>query len=131
MVVFVVFFGTLTLIGVWATPTITSQVANLRTRIESLTTADGDPQTSLAHARTMLAAHAEAFDAVVLGMGEDAEAAGGAQHGDRLFGRRHRPGDVGEAFAAEVFFEGLHHAADSPHRHQQPGDMRPAGLAAA
>lgn len=38
MVVFVVFFGTLTLIGVWATPTITSQVANLRTRIESLTT---------------------------------------------------------------------------------------------
>jgi 6-phosphogluconolactonase len=44
-------------------------------RIESLTVADGDPQASLAHARTMLAAHAEAFDAVVLGMGEDAHTA--------------------------------------------------------
>lgn len=43
--------------------------------IESLTVADGDPETSLAHARTMLVAHAEAFDAVVLGMGEDAHTA--------------------------------------------------------
>jgi 6-phosphogluconolactonase len=44
-------------------------------RIESLTVADGDPQASLLHARTMLATHAEAFDAVVLGMGEDAHTA--------------------------------------------------------
>ncbi len=44
-------------------------------RIESLTVADGDPDASLAHARTMLATHAEAFDAVVLGMGEDAHTA--------------------------------------------------------
>ena len=44
-------------------------------RIESLTTADGDPDASLAHARSMLAAHPEAFDAVVLGMGEDAHTA--------------------------------------------------------
>ena len=44
-------------------------------RIESLTVADGDPEASLAHARTMLAAHTEAFDAVVLGMGEDAHTA--------------------------------------------------------
>lgn len=43
--------------------------------IESLTVADGDPQSSLAHARTMLATHDEAFDAVVLGMGEDAHTA--------------------------------------------------------
>ena len=43
--------------------------------IESLTTADGHPEASLAHARAMLAAHAEAFDAVVLGMGEDAHTA--------------------------------------------------------
>ena len=44
-------------------------------RIESLTTADGGPDASLAHARAMLAAHSEAFDAVVLGMGEDAHTA--------------------------------------------------------
>ena len=44
-------------------------------RIESLTTADGDPDASLAHARTLLGAHAQAFDAVVLGMGEDAHTA--------------------------------------------------------
>lgn len=44
-------------------------------RIESLTTGDGDPHASLAHARAMLAAHAQAFDAVVLGMGEDAHTA--------------------------------------------------------
>jgi 6-phosphogluconolactonase len=44
-------------------------------RIESLTTDDGDPRTSLSHARSMLAAHTEAFDAVVLGMGEDAHTA--------------------------------------------------------
>jgi 6-phosphogluconolactonase len=44
-------------------------------RIESLTVADGDPQASLAYARTMLAAHTEAFDVVVLGMGEDAHTA--------------------------------------------------------
>jgi 6-phosphogluconolactonase len=43
--------------------------------IESLTVADGDPLSSLAHARAMLAAHTEAFDAVVLGMGEDAHTA--------------------------------------------------------
>ena len=44
-------------------------------RIESLTTADGGPDASLAHARAMLAAHSEAFDAVVLGMGEEAHTA--------------------------------------------------------
>ncbi len=44
-------------------------------QIESLTVADGDPDASLGHARTMLAAHAGAFDAVVLGMGEDAHTA--------------------------------------------------------
>ncbi len=43
--------------------------------IESLTVADGEPQASLTHARTMLASHSEAFDAVVLGMGEDAHTA--------------------------------------------------------
>lgn len=44
-------------------------------RIESLTTLDGNPDASLAHARTMLAARTQAFDAVVLGMGEDAHTA--------------------------------------------------------
>lgn len=43
--------------------------------IESLTTADGEPGRSLAHARTMLARHPEPFDAVVLGMGDDAHTA--------------------------------------------------------
>ena len=43
--------------------------------IESLTTVDGDPQASLAHARSMLVTHTDAFDAVVLGMGEDAHTA--------------------------------------------------------
>jgi 6-phosphogluconolactonase len=44
-------------------------------RIEALTVADGDPQASLQHARSMLAQHRDAFDAVVLGMGEDAHTA--------------------------------------------------------
>ena len=44
-------------------------------RIESLTTPNGDPTTSLAQARAMLALHHDAFDAVVLGMGEDAHTA--------------------------------------------------------
>lgn len=43
--------------------------------VESLTAADGDPSGSLQIARTMLAAHADDFDAVVLGMGEDAHTA--------------------------------------------------------
>lgn len=44
--------------------------------VESLTVADGDPDASLAHARRALAPlHATAFDAVVLGMGEDAHTA--------------------------------------------------------
>jgi 6-phosphogluconolactonase len=43
--------------------------------IESLTVADGDPQRSEAHARAMLATHAEDFDAIVLGMGPDAHTA--------------------------------------------------------
>jgi len=44
-------------------------------RIDALTSPDGDPQSSLAQARTMLTRHHEAFDAVVLGMGEDAHTA--------------------------------------------------------
>ena len=44
-------------------------------RIASLTTADGDPVASLAHARTTLRLHADVFDAVVLGMGEDGHTA--------------------------------------------------------
>lgn len=44
-------------------------------RIEALTVADGDAQASLRHARDMLARHRDAFDAVVLGMGEDAHTA--------------------------------------------------------
>lgn len=44
-------------------------------RIEALTVADGDPQASLRHARDMLARYRDAFDAVVLGMGEDAHTA--------------------------------------------------------
>lgn len=43
--------------------------------IESLTASDGDPDASLVHARRMLAAHPDAFDAVLLGMGEDAHTA--------------------------------------------------------
>jgi 6-phosphogluconolactonase len=41
-------------------------------RIEALTTVDGDPVASLTHARRMLARYAMPFDAVVLGMAEDA-----------------------------------------------------------
>ncbi len=44
-------------------------------RIEALTVADGDPVASLAHARRTLARYAAPFDAVVLGMGEDAHTA--------------------------------------------------------
>jgi 6-phosphogluconolactonase len=44
-------------------------------RIEALTAADGDPAASLAQARTMLRRHHDMFDAVVLGMGEDAHTA--------------------------------------------------------
>lgn len=44
--------------------------------VESLTVTDGDPAASLAHARRALAPlHATPFDAVVLGMGEDAHTA--------------------------------------------------------
>ncbi len=44
-------------------------------RIEALTAADGDVAASLAQARTMLARYPAPFDAVVLGMGEDAHTA--------------------------------------------------------
>lgn len=43
--------------------------------IESLTTDDGDPARSEAHARRRLATIPEPFDAVVLGMGQDAHTA--------------------------------------------------------
>lgn len=43
--------------------------------LESLTTADGDPTRSEVAARTMLARHRDPFDAVVLGMGDDAHTA--------------------------------------------------------
>ena len=43
--------------------------------IESLTTIDGEPGRSLAHARAMLTGHPLPFDAVVLGMGDDAHTA--------------------------------------------------------
>jgi 6-phosphogluconolactonase len=60
-----------------------SNVASLRNafaeaggvRIAALTTPDGDPGASLQHARTVLSRHADTFDAVVLGMGEDAHTA--------------------------------------------------------
>lgn len=60
-----------------------SNVASLRAafseasgvRIGALTTPDGDPGASLQHARTMLSRHGDTFDAVVLGMGEDAHTA--------------------------------------------------------
>lgn len=44
-------------------------------RIESLTTADGDPEASARHAASMLSGYAVPFDAVVLGMGADAHTA--------------------------------------------------------
>ncbi|WP_133501067.1 6-phosphogluconolactonase [Cognatilysobacter terrigena] len=44
-------------------------------RIESLTTADGDPDRSVRYARAVLADHRDDFDAVVLGMGADAHIA--------------------------------------------------------
>lgn len=44
-------------------------------RIEALTAADGDADASLAQARAMLARHDAPFDAVVLGMGDDAHTA--------------------------------------------------------
>jgi 6-phosphogluconolactonase len=44
-------------------------------RIEALTAADGDVGASLAQARATLARHLAPFDAVVLGMGEDAHTA--------------------------------------------------------
>jgi 6-phosphogluconolactonase len=44
-------------------------------RFASLTVDDGDPERSLAQARTLLSQHAGAFDAVVLGMGNDAHTA--------------------------------------------------------
>lgn len=43
--------------------------------LESLTSADGDPGRSLAHAATMLGLHDAPFDAVVLGMGMDGHTA--------------------------------------------------------
>lgn len=44
-------------------------------RFESLTTQDGDPVYSQAQAREMLTRHPQAYDAVVLGMGNDAHTA--------------------------------------------------------
>ncbi|MGY4517453.1 6-phosphogluconolactonase [Lysobacter sp. HA18] len=44
-------------------------------RVESLTTANGDPERSERYARAMLADHPGEFDAVVLGMGADAHTA--------------------------------------------------------
>ncbi|TXI48232.1 MAG: 6-phosphogluconolactonase [Lysobacter sp.] len=44
-------------------------------RIETLTATDGDTNASLAQARTMLSRHDAPFDAVVLGMGDDAHTA--------------------------------------------------------
>lgn len=44
-------------------------------RLRSLAVPDGDPAASEAHARAMLAAHPRPFDAVLLGMGEDAHIA--------------------------------------------------------
>ncbi len=44
-------------------------------RIETLTADDGDIHASLTHARAMLARHDAPFDAVVLGMGDDAHTA--------------------------------------------------------
>jgi 6-phosphogluconolactonase len=44
-------------------------------RIVSLTTHDGDPAPSEAHARDVLGEHADPFDAVVLGMGLDGHTA--------------------------------------------------------
>jgi len=43
--------------------------------VEALTTADGEPDASLQAAQAMLARHADAFDIVVLGMGNDAHTA--------------------------------------------------------
>src|SRR6476659_9647588 len=44
-------------------------------RVESLTTANGDPERSERYAHAMLADHLGEFDAVVLGMGADAHTA--------------------------------------------------------
>lgn len=44
-------------------------------RLEALTSPDGDPQRSETAARAMLARHSDPFDAVVLGMGNDAHTA--------------------------------------------------------
>lgn len=44
-------------------------------QLASLTTPDGDPDRSLTHARAMLSRHPGAFDAVVLGMGDDGHTA--------------------------------------------------------
>ena len=44
-------------------------------RLEPLTSNDGDPLRSVAAARAMLARHRDPFDAVVLGMGDDAHTA--------------------------------------------------------
>ena len=43
--------------------------------LQPLTTADGDPERSVVEARTRLARHPQAWDAVVLGMGLDAHTA--------------------------------------------------------
>jgi 6-phosphogluconolactonase len=43
--------------------------------VHPLTTTDGDPRASLAHARRFLAVHPHAFDVVLLGMGADGHVA--------------------------------------------------------
>lgn len=50
-------------------------IAAQHVQLAGLTTPDGDPDRSLTHARAMLSRHRVAFDAVVLGMGDDGHTA--------------------------------------------------------